>query len=70
MPAQVVGRRGIWREESLACFLYSKATTEYSKVQTAFREEFNSLLLPGLPGASPDSAALSLSLAYKHPTYK
>ena len=39
-------------DESLALSQYSKAKTEYSKVQAAFREEFNSLLFPGLPGAS------------------
>lgn len=39
---------------------YAKAETEYSNGQAAFNEEFHS---PGLPGASPDSAALSMSLA-------
>lgn len=54
-------------DESLALPQYSKAKTEYSKVQAAFGKEFNSLRDPGLGRASPDSAALSMSLAYKTP---
>lgn len=64
---QVMGRRGMLMDESLALLPYSKAKTEYSKVQAAFGPEFNSLQDPGLPRASPDSVALSMSLAYKTP---
>lgn len=55
--------------ESPALLPYLKAKTEYSEVQAAFAfgEEFNSLRDPGLPRAFPDSADLSMSLAYKMP---
>lgn len=43
-----------------ALYQNAKAEIEYSNGQAAFNEEFHS---PGLPGASPDSAALSMSLA-------
>lgn len=54
-------------DESPVLLPYSKAKTEYSKVQAALGQEFNSLRDPGLPRASPDSVALSMSLAYKTP---